>query len=152
MRFKDGILRQPEMLATSHKAVMASLANIYLSPWRQGTIGFVGVGGSLNTALAGALSARTRGLRAIRSSLTELLDGSIDVADAFIVLSGSGQKPRDRRSTPLAAGQTGDRDMQGCRKSTCKVPQRGRGNRGPLPEQPVRTRLFQRATSARRLD
>ena len=96
----------------------------------------VGVGGSLNTALAWALSARTRGLRAIALSPTELLDGSIDVPTAFIVLSDPA-KAADRRSTPLAAGQTGNREMQGCRKSTCKVPQRGRGNRGPLPEQPV---------------
>src|SRR4051794_22401080 len=105
MRFKDGILGQPEMLAISRKAAVASLSKIDLSPWRQGTIGFVGVGGSLNTALAGALSARTRGLRAVALSPTELLDARIDVADTFIVLSGSGRSRETIEALRLRPGK-----------------------------------------------
>ncbi len=91
MQFRDGIAVQPETLEASRLAVQESLRSIDLEPILRGSIGLIGIGGSLYVATAGAAEMRSRRLRAYGFCPTDLLDFEAGGADAYVALSASGR-------------------------------------------------------------
>ncbi|EIM26380.1 SIS domain-containing protein [Microvirga lotononidis] len=91
MNFRESIDLQPERLESSRFAIAESLLRVDASPLKEGSIGFVGIGGSLYAAVAAAAEFRSRGFRACSFTPTDLLEQRSGLAESFVALSASGR-------------------------------------------------------------
>lgn len=99
--FRQAIALQPTSLATSLSAVTSALETLDVEPLKKGTIVIMGIGASLYAANVGAAQMRSQGIRAFALAGTDLYDGSIDAADAYIALSASGRSVEPARAAEL---------------------------------------------------
>lgn len=95
---REGVALQPSALEASRQATSAALDETDLSPMNGGAIALVGIGASLYAAMAGAAQMRTQGLRASAFPGTDLVDPSIDAADAYVAVSASGRSVEPARA------------------------------------------------------
>lgn len=99
--FREGIARAPQALADGGRRTAALLDGVDLAPLGRGTTALVGIGASLYAAIAGASQWRAQGLRAGAFAGTELLDASVDAADAYVAVSASGRSVEPARAVEL---------------------------------------------------
>ena len=101
VKYREGIGLQPRSLRSGLTAIPARLAAIDLAPLKGGTVALVGIGASLYAATAGAAHMRRHGIRAYALAGTDLLDPSVDAADAYIALSASGRSVEPAKAMEL---------------------------------------------------
>jgi len=101
---REGIALQPRALEACERGVAAALAEVDLSPLRDGSIALVGIGASLYAAVGGAAQMRSQGLRAAAFTGTDLLHPSVEVADAYVAVSASGRSVEPARAMEVRRG------------------------------------------------
>lgn len=88
----ETVRTQPERLAVSAERVQAQLADIDASPWRDGTLGLVGMGASTHAGHLLVAAAGWQGIRAVNIDASLMSTGTLThPADAFILTSESGE-------------------------------------------------------------
>lgn len=89
--YRPAVMRQPDSLEASRVAVTESLDALDLRPLAGRSLGLVGIGASLQAAIAGSASLRRRGVRAQPFSPSELFEPTAAGAEAYLALSASGR-------------------------------------------------------------
>lgn len=91
--YRQTVVKQPELLAESARQVRTQLGDLDPSPWREKALGLVGMGASTHAAHMLTWVAGNQGVRAKNIDASSLMsvEGSNDLADAYIVTSESGE-------------------------------------------------------------
>jgi glucosamine--fructose-6-phosphate aminotransferase (isomerizing) len=104
MKFADGIVAQPEVLAASRDRILAGLGALP-TPRPDDVLALIGVGASDFLARGAARAWRDAGLRAFAVSAAEVTEAGAGAADVVVAISESGRSTETIEAVRLVDGR-----------------------------------------------